>query len=62
MVARGAKPEVRELELYVPLPNTLGGERDWRLNQPVINDLVNKTCVMKPPKPPKGQGSELLGW
>lgn len=32
-----------------------------RLNQPVINDLVNKTCVMKPPKLPKGQGSELLG-
>ena len=40
----------------------LGGERDWRLNQPVINDLVDKACVMKPPKTPKGQGPELLGW
>lgn len=34
----------------------LGGEMDWRLNQPVINDLVNKTCVMKPPKPPQRTG------
>ena len=51
----------RGMELSVPTPDFQGGERGWKLNQPLmITDLTNHAYVMKPPEKPKRRGFEEL--
>lgn len=54
-VSRRTNHVTKGLELSVPTSNLQGGERGWRSNQQMANDLGKYDYVVKPPKNPKGQ-------
>lgn len=59
LVAR--EPTMWLVGSFSPTPD-LQGEWGWGLTQsPMVNDLINRADVMKPPKPPEGQGLKSFG-
>ena len=49
LVAGRTNHVIRSLKISAPPLDLWGEERDWRLNQPIANDLGNHDYAMKPP-------------
>ena len=63
-VIRKTSQVIKGVELLAPLLDLQGWERGWNLSQwSMVNDVVNPTCVTKPPERSRRTGfGELLGW